>query len=144
MMPRSLVMCFATFVFAVVGCGQANPQVQDSTNSGIAATPEAAYRNLMLANDEKTIRSLILERDDADVLWEGGQYPKDVAELLAEQYRTMEISREGGDETKGVVMHSSAFPLPLTAVKVDGFWKIDAGPLIELRNAFKKPLPATH
>ncbi len=125
-------------------CGKPNPKAKDPARADLTATPEAAYRQLMVAMlmaDEQTIRDVIVDRDDADVLWKG-QYPKDVAALLAEQYRTMEISKKAGEDTEQVALHSSAFPLPLTVRKVGGYWKVDAGPIIEARHAAKALTPA--
>jgi hypothetical protein len=99
-------------------------------------TPEDAYRQLFLAlleGDEHSIRKLTIDNPDADVLWKDGAYPPQMAAQLAEQYRTMEISVADGSVPERVVLNSSAFPLPLTVVKVDGTWKVDAEPIIKGR-----------
>src|SRR5262249_13305038 len=104
-------------------------------------TAEDAYCQFMLAEltgDETEIRKLIVANADAAILWKGGAYPKDVAALLSEQYRTMEISRaeaDGDGDSKRVRLTSSAFPLPLTVEYVAGTWKVDVAPLIEIRKA---------
>jgi len=109
-----------------------------------ANTPEGAYRRFMLANltgNEQAIRPFVLDHKDADVLWEGA-YPKDVAALLAQQYREMEITRlrsPGEDENaERVLLQSSASPIPLAVVNVGGTWKVDASPIIEFRKAARK------
>ena len=107
-------------------------------------TPEEVYRQFLLANlagDELTIRGLILEHDGAEILWRG-PYPKDVAALLAEQYRTMEIVRvkpRGHKERADTVfLQSSTSPIPMAVVRVDGKWRVDASPIIEFRKAAQR------
>lgn len=127
-----------------VGCTQTDtpqqstkPMVAEETN-----TPESVYRRFMIANlsgDESKIRPLIVENDDANLLWQGA-YPEEVAALLLEQYKSMEISRTDspdGNEDR-VMLESSASPIPIAAVKVEGKWKIDATPIIEFRKAASK------
>jgi hypothetical protein len=111
-----------------------------------ANTPEEVYRRFMLANltgDEPAIRSLVIEREGIEILWDGGAYPKDVATLLAGQYRTMEIVRvklpDRNERKETVQLQSSASPVPITMVKVDGVWKVDPSPIIEFRKAARKP-----
>jgi hypothetical protein len=119
---------------------------RDSTNSeqGVpATTPEEVYRNFMIVNlagEESTTRPLVLDHPDSHLLWQG-PYPPAVADLLAEQYRTMEISRvdspDAQDENR-VLLESSAAPMPTAVVKVNGEWKIDATPIIEFRKLAKE------
>ena len=103
-------------------------------------TPEGVYRQFMLAilsPSQDEIRSLIIENPEADVLWQG-KYPENVAAALRDQYRSMEIKRATSGEPidpDKVNLESSAVPIQLNAVKIDGKWKIDAGPLISLRKA---------
>ena len=118
--------------------------MQGSAMSDTAASPEAVYRQLLLAMltaDEKTIRALVVDSHGVEVLWEG-EYPKEVAALLAEQYRTMEISRQNSD-TERVELVSSAVPFPLTVSRIGGSWKVDAGPIIDARRAVKIISPET-
>lgn len=103
-------------------------------------TPEEAYRNFMivsLTGEESAIRPLVLDHEDAEVLWQGA-YPPPVAAALSEQYRAMEISRVGTASAERVVLQSSAVPMPLTVVSVNGEWKVDAEPIIEFRKAAEK------
>ncbi len=104
-------------------------------------TPEEAYRNFMIANltgDESSIRPLILEHEDANVLWQGA-YPAEVTTLLSQQYRSMEISRiKSSDDGRRVELQSSAVPMLISVVQLDGSWKIDAGPIIEFRKTAEK------
>jgi hypothetical protein len=107
----------------------------------LSATPEEAYRRFMVANltgDESAIRPLIIDNEDADVLWQG-PYPPAVAAALSKQYQSMEISRVWTEKSGRVVLQSSAAPMPLTVVDVNGEWKVDAGPIIEFRQAAEKP-----
>ncbi len=103
-------------------------------------TPEEVYRQFFLATlkpDERTIRALIVDHKDADVLWKEGSYPDDVAALLASQYRDMTIERSeplvSSTESDRVLLRSSASPIPLTLIKRDGKWRLDARPIIEMR-----------
>lgn len=100
------------------------------------AAPEAAYRQFMLAllsGKQAEISALILDHSDAEILWRR-PYPPNVATALAEQYRTMQITRDPSNTDDRVVLSSSAMPAPITVVRVDDQWKLDAGPLIKLRN----------
>ena len=94
----------------------------------------------LLTPKQSEIGELILDHPDADILWEGA-YPPPVAAALAEQYRTMQITRDDTNNentSERVNLNSSAVPVPLTVSKVDGQWKIDARPLIELRKSAKQ------
>lgn len=108
------------------------------------APPEAAYRRFMLSlltPKQSEIAELILDHPDAEILWEAGAYPPRVAASLAEQYRTMQITRDDTNNqstSERVNLNSSAVPVPLAVSKVDSQWKIDAGPLIELRKSAKQ------
>ena len=129
-----------------VACNRSDTQTEEPPKMVTSSmnTPEEVYRRFMLANltgDEPTIRSLIIEHEGAEVLWEAA-YPKEVAALLAEQYRTMEIVRVKSagneDRTDTVQLQSSASPIPLAVVKVDGVWRLDVGPIVEFRKAARK------
>jgi hypothetical protein len=103
-------------------------------------TPEETYRRFMIANlsgDESVIRPLILDHEDAEVLWKGA-YPSNVAALLHEQYRVMEISRVGTSNADCVVLQSGAVPMLITVVQVNGDWKVNAEPIIQFRKAAEK------
>lgn len=104
-------------------------------------TPEETYRSFMIANltgDESAIRPLILDHDDAHILWQGA-YPAEVATLLSEQYRAMEVSRvKSSDDGNRVELQSSAVPMSIAVTQVNGSWKVDAGPIIEFRRTAEK------
>ena len=126
-MDRHRCSLLATFTLwsTCVGC-----------TSEKAGTPEHAYRTFMIAElsgDETAIRPLIIDHADAHVLWQR-PYPADVAAAFTEQYETMDISRVGSDANR-VVLQSSAVPMSLSVVNTNGEWKVDAGPIIEIRKA---------
>jgi len=107
--------------------------------------PESVYRQFCLAllhPKEPTIRTLILDHEDAEILWKEGSYPDDVAKLLARQYRDMIIERIEETPTpqssNRVLLRSSASPIPVAVVNSDGIWKVDAGNLIEIRKKAAK------
>ncbi len=96
--------------------------------------PEDALFEFLIANlggMEDEIRPLIVDHPDAALLWKGG-YPPDVAALLAEQYQGMGIARleEGQDR---VLLRSSATPIPIAVLLVEGKWLVDASPIIAFR-----------
>ena len=124
-----------------LGCTEAQsptPATQPKV-AEVANSPEGVYRRFMIANlsgDENAIRPLILDHDNADVLWQGA-YPDKVAAAFVELYRDMEITRVDspkGDEAR-VLLKSSASPIPFPVVNVEGTWKIDASAMIEIRKA---------
>jgi hypothetical protein len=138
-MLRCLLCLSVTVWFAALaGCGSDRQSVGPSN-----VTPEEIYRSFMIANltgDESKIRPLMLDHADAHVLWQGA-YPAEVATMLSEQYRSMEISRvpsSVGNNNDRVVLLSSASPMPIAVVKVNGDWKVDATSIIELRKSVEK------
>jgi hypothetical protein len=119
----------------IAGCDGSHP-----ARGNASATPEDVYRSFMIANlsgDEASIRLLVLEHQDAAVLWQGA-YPPEVASELSGHYRIMDISRVEAEDTDAidrVVLQSSAVPMPLEVVRIDGQWKVDAEPIIRFRKA---------
>jgi hypothetical protein len=100
--------------------------------------PEDVLFDFLIANlrgKEEEIRPLILDHPDASLLWQGA-YPPEVAELLAQQYEGMEITRlhEGPDR---VSLQCSATPMPLEVVYTDGEWRVDASCIIAFRRRAK-------
>lgn len=97
-------------------------------------TPEDVLFDFLIANlrgQEEEIRPLIVDHPDAALLW-AGAYPPDVADALARGYEGMAMSRvEGGPDR--VLIRSSASPIPLAVLRVDGEWRVDASPIIEFR-----------
>jgi hypothetical protein len=84
-----------------------------------------------LGGGEEEIRPLIVDQPDAAFLWQG-PYPPDVAALLAEQHEGMDIVRVE-ERPDRVLLQSSVSPFPLAVVRIDGEWRVDASPIIELR-----------
>jgi hypothetical protein len=130
-------LTFLITVSCVLGCTKSS-----GSGSKVNAdqTPEDVYRQFFLATlkpDEHTIRKLIVDHKDADVLWKEGSYPEGVATLLASQYRDMTIDRAkttaNSSEPDRVLLQSSASPIPLTLIRRDGKWRLDAGPIVEMR-----------
>jgi hypothetical protein len=138
-----LLAFLAIVLFAIsVGCSEntSPPPKDQNVMAEDENTPESVYRRFMIANltgDETAIRPLILEHEDVDVLWQGA-YPDEVAAALAQQYQGMEISRVDSPDDESVMLQSSASPIPLAAIKVDGAWRLDASPIIEFRKASNK------
>ena len=103
-------------------------------------SPEAVYRRLFLAlldPESNSIRDLILDHEGAEILWTEGRYPDTVAEALRKQYQEMSVEKvvgesQGNDHDR-IFLKSSALPFPLAVVKREGKWKVDAGPIIEMR-----------
>jgi hypothetical protein len=101
--------------------------------------PEDVLFDFLIANlhgREEEIRPLIVKHPDAALLWQGA-YPPDVAQLLARQYEGMAIARveEGPDR---VLLQSSASPIPIAVIKVQGEWRVDASPIINFRKRVQK------
>jgi hypothetical protein len=113
-----------------------DPDQQSTAASADERLPEAVFREFFIKSlrpDERTIRSLILDHPDSDILWKGS-YPDAVAALLASQYQQMEILRvEEQDDSDRVLLQSSATPMPIAVVKVEGVWRVDASSIIEFR-----------
>lgn len=131
-----LVHTFALFfLFTCAGCNTSVPPKGQT-----AVTPEDAYRSFMVAiltGEESAIRPLILDHEDAGMLW-NGDYPPQVAAALSKQYQEMEISRVATADAERIVLKSSAAPMPITVVRVNDEWKVDADPIIEFRKAAEK------
>jgi hypothetical protein len=133
-----ILWIFVPVLAVCIGCSSQKQAANTDENS--SNNPEAVYRQFFLSSltpNEAEIRSLIIERPDAETLW-SGKYPEKVADLLREQYRTMEIKRvesAGDKDPNKIVLESSALPIQVTVVRVEGKWKLDAGPIIELRKA---------
>ena len=101
--------------------------------------PEDVLFEFLIANlggSEEEIRPLIVDHPDAGLLWQGA-YPLEAAALLAQQYEGMEIARIE-EQPDRVLLQSSASPLPLAVVRVDGEWLVDASPIIEFRKRAKE------
>ena len=98
--------------------------------------PERVYRRFLtalLSGEETAARDLVLPNAENAALW-GSAYPEDVAALLGEQYRTMDIVRVPPPAQAACVhLWSSGCPVALPVVQTDTGWKIDARPLAAMR-----------
>ena len=81
---------------------------------------------------ETSIRDLILDSDNAEILWNEGSYPAEAAASLASLYREMDVEQVESPVPDRVVLDSTAGVL-LTVVKQGDTWRVDAGPLIQMR-----------
>jgi hypothetical protein len=96
---------------------------------------EDAYRRFLVAalsGDADQILPLVVPHEDAATLC-GDPYPADVASLLKGQYEGMDVVRVDA-ESQAVVLVSDACHVPLTVVREDGSWRVDADPFIRARN----------
>jgi hypothetical protein len=109
------------------------PSVIDLRPRAITASPEEVYRNFLIATvegDVATIRKLIVHRRDPLPFF-AKPYPADVARLLTEQYRAMDVVRVS---PPGETVHliSDGCPLALAVVKDGSSWLVDPDPLIRV------------
>ncbi len=121
-----------------------------------AATPEQALRNFfvaMVTKDVTTLRDLTLPTDDFDWLLMGQALPANQIEVFKAQMagqpiRTLrpgdEFTLAGNRKLKVLpeevtadraVLVPEAIPLPMRLRKVEGRWRVDAGPIIAARKA---------
>ncbi len=129
-----LICSFAVFVL-LMGCSQTSSEDEVNRDD---ATPEQVFRRFLIANlnpDEDTILNLIVDHEEAGILWASGSYPEDVAETLTAQYKHMNIVRvdDVDNNPDRVLLRSSASPIPIHVMRVNGVWKVDASPIIEFR-----------
>lgn len=121
-------------VLLVVGCTKEAAPPPAASKVDAPGSPEAVYRQFMLANlegIEAKMRPLIVDRPGSDILWKGA-YPAEVAALLSAQYRTMDIVRLVETPTK-VSLKSTAAPVPMDVVLEGMQWKLDPTPIISFR-----------
>lgn len=103
---KSLVSAILLAVM-IAGCDSQRHSAQGNAS----VTPEDVYRSFMIANlsgDEAAIRPLVLEHEDAALLWQGACSPEVAAEL-SDHYRGIEIARVEADTpeaTDRVVLQS--------------------------------------
>ncbi len=132
-MYRTLV---GVVLLLVAACSKKPPAKSDP-----AGSPEAIYRQFMLANLEGTeakIRPLIVDQPGVEVLWQG-PYPPQVAKLLAAQYQSMDIVRVSESPQK-VTLRSSAAPGTLDMIFDGNAWHLDPAPIL----AFRKRAQRAH
>lgn len=91
------------------------------------------FDRALLTGDRKVIQSLILENDNAYVLW-SGKYPDSISEKLSElsQKDPIKIIKRAEKENLIEVI-ASGWPFPIEMILRNGEWKVNAEKIIELR-----------
>ena len=91
------------------------------------------FDSALLKGDKAIIESLILENENAKILWEG-EYPEDVALKLAEISSSQPLKNipvsEDGNKIKII---ASGWPFPIEMYFINGEWRINADNIIALR-----------
>lgn len=97
---------------------------------------ERAFRKFdsaLLKGDKAIIESLILENENAEILW-AGKYPEDVAVKLDEISSSQPLKKipvsEDGNKVKII---ASGWPFPIEMNFINGEWRINADNIIALR-----------
>lgn len=97
---------------------------------------ERAFRKFdsaLLKGDKVIIKSLIIENENAEILW-AGKYPEDVAVKLAEISSSQPLKKipisEDGNKVKII---ASGWPFPIEMNFINGEWRINADNIIALR-----------
>jgi hypothetical protein len=103
-------------------------------SDGAEAGPEHVYRRLFTAlprGREAEIRPLLVAHTDPVLLWQGA-YPDDVADLLTEQARTMNVIRvPPPDDT--VYLISDVCPVPVAVQRDGAAWRVNPEPYLRMR-----------
>ncbi|MGB1039800.1 MAG: hypothetical protein ACPGVD_02920 [Flavobacteriales bacterium] len=98
--------------------------------------PEKIFRefdNALLLGNKKTIQSLILKNDKADILW-NGKYPNSVAEKLNELSDNQPIKRiKESEDGKSVEIIAAGWPFSIELLLKNDEWKVNADKIIELK-----------
>jgi hypothetical protein len=121
-------------------------------------TPEDALRSFLMAmveRDEAALRVLTVPKPETDLAWllRGQAAPPEAVERLRTVFSELKIQRlKPGDQFKlargqvgtvrpeevgedRAVVLSEGSPLPTRLQRIDGHWKVDAGPIIAGRKA---------
>jgi len=118
------------------------PRVLEDENT----EPEEVTRKLLgalLTGQRDEIEPLILEHQDAEILWQGA-YPSDVASQLDEISNSYPVARISGLSSEGEVkLMTGDFPFPLAVKQIEGQWRVDASEVISMRN-YLRELNAKH
>ena len=99
--------------------------------------PAAVWRRFMAARfhaNQTEIESLILPHPDAHYLWAGGGAPPDIAEQLISISDMVTVSIIAGSIESGRVTLMVELG-KIEAYLIDGYWKIDATPIIAIDKA---------
>jgi hypothetical protein len=100
------------------------------------ALPEKICRQFneaLLNGNKEAIISVIIENENAAILW-NGKYPTDIAKMLLEISSNQPIRRiyesENGNQIK---LLTTEYPFPIEMNCIDGIWKINASDIIGIR-----------
>jgi len=145
-----------------LGCGRnVGPSNAAKTDEKVtldvaAATPEQALRTFLIAmllKDEATLRAVTLPTADFDWLLRGEDVPVDQLEEIKTQVAKQSIrALKPGDEISlpngrkatvqpasvtadDAILLTEGFPLPHSLRRIDGRWRVEAGPVIAARKA---------
>ncbi len=136
------------------------PQISSTDIERPANEVVRSFFIAMLMNDEAGVRKEILPSQDAHVLWQGPPPPAEALSQIKKQLEAMtcreckvgETINLPGNKTLKVtdmmvnenskmlfpIIAGESMPTPLPAVKIDGQWKVEAGPIIAARLAAKR------
>lgn len=91
------------------------------------------FDSALLKGDKAIIESLILENENAEILW-AGEYPEDVAVKLNEISSSQPLKKiqvsEDGNKVKII---AGGWPFPIEMNFINGEWRINADNIITLR-----------
>jgi hypothetical protein len=91
------------------------------------------FDSALLKGDKAIIESLIIENENAEILWTG-EYPKDVAVKLDEIASSQPLKKilvsEDGNKVQII---ASGWPFPIEMNFINGEWRINADNIIALR-----------
>lgn len=104
--------------------------------------PEKVFREFekaLLMSNKKVIKSLILDNDKADLLW-NEKYPYSVAEKLNQLLENQPIKRIKESESgKSVELITSSFPFTIELKLKNNKWKINVDKIIKFRTKITGP-----
>jgi len=162
-MRHFFLIALCTICFT--GCEKqtSTPPPQPNVSAATVSTPTAeirAYLIAILSNDEAEIRKCILPNPDASILWQGQAPPPDVLSEMQTRLDTMTVREcvvgeivdlPGGQQMAVTdqlvnanqmlvypVIEGEAMPTPLSLVRIEDQWKVDAAPLIASRQAVNR------
>jgi hypothetical protein len=96
------------------------------------------FDNALLTGNKEIIQSLIIENEQAEILW-SGSYPEDVASILIEASESQPLKSiplsENGNKVKII---APGWPFPIFMKLNEDKWLIEADKIIALRMSNKK------
>lgn len=153
---RSVSVAISLVALLITSCSSA-PQQNSPATVRPADEVVRSFFIAMLMNDEAGVRKEILPSPDAQVLWQGSPPPAEALSQIKKQLEAMtcreckvgETIDLPGNKTLTVtdywvnenskllfpIIGGEPMPTPLPVLKVDGQWKVEAGPLIAARLA---------